>query len=79
VEFGEFCRYLVTELDLPVDATMVSELSGLYDDLELDSFQALEVVIAIEYVAEVTVPPVELPELYTMGDAYRYYASLAPA
>lgn len=50
--------------------------TGLYDDLGLDSFQAFELLIVIESLAEVTLPPMDLPQLFTLGDAFEYYRVL---
>ena len=54
----------------------VDRSDGLYDDLGLDSFQAFELLIIIEGLAGSMVPPVEIPELYTLADAYAYYEQL---
>ena len=53
--------------------------TSLYDDLGLDSFQAFELVIVIETLADNLVPPDTVPELYTLGDAFGYYQSLRAA
>lgn len=52
---------------------------SLYDDLGLDSFQAFELMIVIEGLAECMVPPMDLPELYTLADAFAYYEQLRAA
>lgn len=50
--------------------------AGLYDSWSLDSVQAWELVVVIEGMASVLVPPGSLPMLLTLGDAYDYYISL---
>jgi acyl carrier protein len=59
------------EIDGPIDPGV-----GLYDELGLDSFQALQLIVIIESLADAPVPPLDLPELFTMQDAYDYYVSL---
>jgi acyl carrier protein len=49
---------------------------GLFDDWGLDSLQAFEMIVVIESMAGCVVPPAELPELLTVGDAYTYYLGL---
>lgn len=53
---------------------------GPYDDLfadwGLDSLQAYQMVVTIEAMADVVVPPAEIPEMFTVSDAYGYYRSL---
>lgn len=49
---------------------------GLYTDLGLDSLQAFELIIIIETLAD-AVPLDDVPELYTMQDAFEYYAHLS--
>jgi hypothetical protein len=50
--------------------------SGLFDDLSLDSLQAVQLLFAVEAMAGCDVPPPDLPEIFTMGDAYEYYCDL---
>lgn len=47
--------------------------SHLVDDLGLDSFQAFELLIIAEGVAQCMVPPEELPHLRYLDDLYSYY------
>jgi acyl carrier protein len=55
---------------------VVTPNMGLFDDLGLDSLQAFQLLVVIESLAGVDVPPPELPAMYTMQDAYDYYRSL---
>ena len=49
---------------------------NLYEDLGLDSFQVFELLIIVEGLAESMVPPVEVPDLVTLDDAFGYYERL---
>jgi acyl carrier protein len=51
--------------------------TGLYDELGLDSFEAFRLLLLIEELAGVDFPTDTLPELWVVGDAYRYYERLA--
>lgn len=52
---------------------------GLYDDLGLDSLQAFSMLIIVENMADSLVPLMEIPALFTIGDAYSYYQKLRAA
>ena len=54
----------------------VREHTGLCDDLGFDSLQALHLLFEVEGLAGCDVPPPELPEMFTLGDAYGYCNSL---
>lgn len=75
MEFENFVQRLRQNIsaDLPES---LSPNDGLYDELGLDSFQAFELLIIVESLAGSLVPPVDIPELYTVGDAYAYYRKL---
>jgi acyl carrier protein len=70
--FDAFAGRLCELLDLDAHDS-VTPTTGLYDDLGLDSFQAFQVIVLVEQLAGLVVAPVELPELYTVGDSHRYY------
>lgn len=53
--------------------------TGLFDDLDLDSLQALQLMFAVEAMSGTDVPPPDLPEIFTLGDAYDYYLELVAA
>ena len=57
----------------------VNPYDGLYDELEFDSFQAFELLIVVESLAGTLVPPEEVPEIFTLADAYEYYEALRAA
>ncbi len=74
--FEQFAGSLVEFLDLDIEGA-VSPFDGLYTELALDSFQALQLVVTVESMAGAMVPPVDMPELHTVQDAYDYYCALA--
>lgn len=70
----EFGRQLAKILD--VDVEKIRSYDGLFDDWGLDSLQAFQMIIVTEAMAGAVVPPPEIPEIFTVGDAYAYYRSL---
>ncbi len=75
LSFNDFFQRVLALLELEFDGT-VNPYDGLYSELALDSFQALQLIIITESLADVALPPVDLPELYTAQDSYDYYVSL---
>jgi len=63
-------------VDLPEP---IDPVANLYEDLGVDSFKAFELLIAVEVIAECLVPPVEIPEIFTLADSYTYYQSIREA
>jgi acyl carrier protein len=49
---------------------------NLVEDLELDSLQALELVVLTEDMAGLVVPPETEPLIFTLGDAFEYYKGI---
>lgn len=76
--FEEFVRRIGVMLRLEISPP-ATPATGLYDDLGFDSFQAFELLIAIEALADALVPPVDVPALFTLGDAFAYYVQLRAA
>lgn len=76
--FDRFASLVVQRLNLAYDQPVAPD-DGLYTELALDSFQSLELLVIVEAMADVEVPPANLPEIYTMGDAYEYYRQLVAA
>jgi acyl carrier protein len=72
---GEFAAELAGMLRLDGAASFDVD-AGLFADWGLDSLQAFEMIIIIESMAGCLVPPAEIPELLTVGDAYGYYRAL---
>lgn len=68
--FEGFCDALGDRMEL----TLPSDLGrSLTDDLEIDSLRLFEMIVVVEGIAYLEVPPEDLPELLTLGDAYTYY------
>ena len=76
--FDQFVQRLMTLLRIEI-LEPASPSDNLYDDLGLDSFQAFELMIVVEALAECLVPPLQVPELYTLADAFGYYQQLRAA
>jgi acyl carrier protein len=76
LDFTTFVTRLRSVLDAEIPES-VTPYDSLYEELGFDSFQAFELLIVVESLAESLVPPAEVPELYTLGDAHAYYEQLA--
>lgn len=70
-----FARELASLLQLEDEDEFESSTS-LFDDWALDSLQAFAMILVIEAMAGIDVPSPDLPDLYTVGDAYGYFRSL---
>lgn len=68
----QLAQFLKISLDGPVNA-----YDSVYDDWGIDSLQAFQMIIIIESLAGADVPPPEVPEIFTVQDAYDYYRALA--
>lgn len=71
----EFCERVLMLLELQGAGDFGLD-DSLYDTIGLDSFQAFQLIIIVESLAGVDVPPVELPEMFTLRDAFGYYSLL---
>lgn len=71
----EFSRVVARLLEIEIVGE-ISPSDSLFDEWALDSLQAFQLIIVIEAIAGVDVPPPALPEIFTVGDAYGYYRSL---
>jgi acyl carrier protein len=78
VNFDDFVDQLRSILSAEIPPS-VTQYDSLYDELGFDSFQAFELLIVVESLAGNLVPPEQLPELYTLGDAHAYYQQLRSA
>jgi len=74
--FETYTTRVVNLLGLDLSDRPITPDDGLYTDLALDSFQALQLIVVTEAIADISVPPVEIPELFSAQDAYDYYVSL---
>lgn len=52
---------------------------GLFDELGFDSFELLNVIVVAEELADVLVPPADIPDMLTAGSLYAYYQQLLSA
>ena len=48
----------------------------LFEDWSLDSLQAFQLIVAIEAMADVDVPPPHVPPIFTVRDAFDYFLQL---
>lgn len=71
-----FGLQLAALLEIDLEGGGVSPTDDLFDDWGLDSLQAFQMIVTVEGLAGVVVPPPEIPEMFTVGDAYAYYRSL---
>jgi acyl carrier protein len=78
LSLDEYCRRIFGILELPAPEP-VDPTAGLFDELALDSLQAFELIVVTEQLAGRDVPPPELPTIWTLGDAYRYYCDSVAA
>lgn len=53
--------------------------TGLWEDLDFDSIEAVRLLIWIDDVAGLLVPLERTPEMYTLADAYAHYQVVAQA
>lgn len=74
LDYDGFSNRVATLVEIDLDVP-VNPYDGLYTDLGFDSLQAFQLIIIIETLAD-AMPIDEVPELYTMQDAYDYYAQL---
>jgi acyl carrier protein len=72
LDFALFVAAVVRELDIdpPLQPTPTTDL---YDDLGLDSLQAMELLLLVEEWAGRRNATEALPVLFTLGDAYTWY------
>ena len=48
----------------------------LFEEWSLDSLQAFQLIVAIEAMADVDVPPPYVPPIFTVRDAFDYFLHL---
>lgn len=75
--FDRFAERTIDLLEIEIETDVaVTPYTGLFDELALDSFQAFQLILIVESLAEIDVPPAELPVMLTLEDAYGYYCGL---
>ncbi len=77
IAFDRFAAAVAERFGFEADDLVAG--TGLWDELGLDSFDALGLTILVEEAADVMYTPFDIPVLVTVGDAYRYYQSLVVA
>lgn len=66
-----FARFVKCAVDtLSVDAAKVTPDASFADDLEADSLDVVELVMALEEEFDITVPEEELQDVKTVGQAF---------
>lgn len=66
-----FARFVKCAVDtLSVDAAKVTPEASFADDLEADSLDVVELVMALEEEFDISVPEEELQDVKTVGQAY---------
>jgi len=71
--FEAFAERFAAEFDLLGSLTADT---SLYEELELDSFDLFRLLIWLEALGGVDVPPDDIPPMFTLGDAHRYVCLL---
>jgi len=72
--FDEYVARLFKALHLERTGSF-DRSDDLYETVGLDSLQAFELILFTEELAGLSVPPSEIPMIFTLGDAYSYYES----
>ena len=67
----ETIRDIIVE-QLSVDASLVTEDTNLMKDLEADSLDAVEIIMAIESQFDIEIPDEEAEKFQTVGDLVEY-------
>jgi acyl carrier protein len=71
-DFDDYASILL-EIFHKVEHDGVSRSADLYEEIGLDSLQTFELIVLSEQMAGLMIPPVEIPAINSMGDAYDYY------
>lgn len=75
MDYTSFSTRVVELLELP-DQGPINPYDELFTELGFDSLQAYQIVVISERLAGIDIPPFDIPEIYTMQDAFDYYCSL---
>jgi acyl carrier protein len=71
----EFCMRVLDGIGIdyspPIDTS-----ADLYAELGVDSLQSFQLIVLVEALAGCDSPPVELPHILTLSDAFVYFISL---
>ena len=67
------CKVIASNVMMDeVDANSLSEVTNLQEDLNMDSLDAVEVVMALEDAFDVTIPDEDAEKFRTIGDIVAY-------
>lgn len=67
------CKVIASNVMMDdVDANSLSEVTNLEEDLNMDSLDAVEVVMALEDAFDVTIPDEDAEKFRTIGDIVAY-------
>ena len=67
------CKVIASNVMMDeVDANSLSEVTNLEEDLNMDSLDAVEVVMALEEAFDVTIPDEDAEKFRTIGDIVAY-------
>lgn len=72
IGYEDFAVRIVEQLGIDC-AGPVNPYAELYEELGLDSLQVFQLLVRVETLAGADLPPLDLPEIYTMQDAHDYY------
>lgn len=73
LDFSTYCDRILPLLGVELEEPR-AELD-LYDEVGLDSFQALELVLLSEQLAGLYAAVMDIPIILSLGDAYGYYTA----
>ena len=67
------CKVIASNVMMDdVDANSLSEVTNLEEDLNMDSLDAVEVVMALEDAFDITIPDEDSEKFRTIGDIVAY-------
>ena len=67
------CKVIASNVMMDdVDANSLSEVTNLEEDLNMDSLDAVEVVMALEDAFDITIPDEDAEKFRTIGDIVAY-------
>lgn len=66
----EIYEYLCNTLnkDFEIDKASITEESNLFDDLDLDSIDAVDLAVRLQKLTDKRIPPEEFKQIRTAGD-----------
>ncbi len=70
-DLREELRAIIAEIAEIDDPSRITDDANLYQELGVDSMQALEIVLELEKRFNVAIPEAKLKEIKTFGDALR--------